>query len=220
MINGEDYKFIENKNSDTLIVSFNYHNGNNNFFKFGALTKLKEYNLLFLTSKNKWYLEDDGKGTKFKNFLNPFIKKYGPENTLFFGSSMGGSGALIHGIYFGVNVFTSNPQIDEKIVFKHIIPEKKNFANSLLKNNIKLLEIKELYKDKHHEPIIYFLCGNTPADSENLIKFLSYVPPKIKIIIEKLPTNEHDYWTHSNQDIFCRLDIMNKIRKVTYSKYK
>lgn len=217
MDEGKDFKYVNN-DSDKLIVSFNYHNGGNKFFKYGTLIKNENYNYLFLTSDNQWYLENGG--NKFKNFLTPYTKKFKPENTLFFGSSMGAYGALLHGLSFGVNVYTSNPQIDEEIVFKHIIPEKKNFANSLLKNKIKLLEIKELYSQAHNEPIIYYLCGDTPSDSENLLKFMSYIPSKIKLIVEKIPIKEHDYWTHTNEDIFCRLDIMQKMRNVTYSKYK
>lgn len=220
-LNENEYKFVPHETSDKLIVSFNRHNGGNDFFKYKTLLNDQRANILFLTNENNWYMDNDG-GERYRNLLETYVSKFDKENVLFFGSSMGGYGALLHGIHFGVNIFANNPQVHKDIVLKHINPTGGNFANSLLKKGINLVTPQEMY-DGHGgvlDSIIYVLYGDTPCDVENLKEFLKTVPKAGKTIVEKLPINDHDFWTHSVDDLMCRFEIMKNLRKVTYSDYE
>lgn len=204
--------------SDTLIVSFSPHNSEDKFFKYKTLLTNQQTDVLFLNNNNSWYLDTDN-GQSYRNLLKNILQKYKKENVLFFGSSMGAYGALFHGIYFDVNIFATNPQINEQVVLQHEIAEHGNYAQSLKSKNIKLITPEEMYNEKNNniDSIIYLIYGDSIVDVNNLKEFLKYIPVSVKIILEKLSNEQHIYYTQSTQDLMCRFDIMKQLRNVTYS---
>ena len=220
-LNEVEYKFVPHETSDKLVVSFNRHNGGTDFFKYKTLLTDQQTNVLFLSNDNNWYLDNDG-GERYRNTLKPYVDKYGKENVFFFGSSMGAYGALLHGLHFGVNVYASNPQINKDTVLKDERPQGGNYANSLVKKDIKLVSTVDMYGEHGNtiESVIYLLFGDAACDVSNLKEFLTAIPKKVKLIVDKVPNNEHDFWTHSVEDIMGRFEITRKLREITYSNYK
>ena len=217
VLNGKEYVFIEN-NSEDVIVSFNSHNGYPNFFKLNSLKDNTVCNYVFLNNQNNWYLDDD-EGESYQKLLKNLLKKYDPKNITFFGSSMGGYGALYHGLKLGVNIIASNPQIDKQVTLNHDIAEGTNYCNSLLK--VDLIPIDRIVNEIDSvESAIYIISGNYLPDVENLKKLLSHLPNNIKYIIEKAPFKTHDYYIHDNSDLHYRHEILKKLRlsKTSYSE--
>ena len=213
----DEFEFIPYEN-DELIVSFAPHNNDGKFFKYKTLKNNQQTNLLFLNNKNNWYLEED-EGLRYKNFLTNFINEHNFDKNkiMFFGSSMGGYGALYHGILQGVNIFSTNPQISKEIIFKHYKPEGNYYIRSLL--DVELINPSLVHQD-NIEFMAYILVGDNIIDKENLRVFLEIINNKnIKIIIEKINNPVHDFYTHSYNNIMDRYNILNALRRVSYSNY-
>ena len=213
----KEFIFIDN-NTKKLLVSFGTHNGD--YFKLNSLKHRIEYSYLFFTNKNNWYL-DNNAGETYQEILRKYIDRFGKENVTFFGSSMGGYGALYHGLKLDTNIITNNPQINREITLAHDVAEKDNYCVSLSKlNSLPCLSLIYNKKQNNIKSVIYYIVGNGSVDLMNYVYFNSIMPNSIKVISEKVNNVNHDYYLHDIDDFFKRIEILSNIRntKITYDR--
>ena len=144
-----------------------------------------------------WYIMDEGKFIyeEFNKQLTMFIKKNKYKRVISFGSSKGGTGALLYGLInpFITDVFSLVPQINVATFINKLCPNEKSlfFHNSLefeqKVNN--LFYSSDLYND-YSQTNINFYTGSQDIQFNNLLEYRKFL--KDKNIVSKLYLNRSD----------------------------
>lgn len=201
------YKIIECEKSDSLLVIFSTFGMQSNFMQYGSLTNSLQFNVLFLANPEyTWYLGDDNISILLKNY----VSKYGAENSYFVGSSMGAYGALLHGLQLNANIIASNPQVNKEVTLKHCNSE--GMGKHI--RNVEFVDIDNKFSKS--QSCIYYMYGNFPMDLDNQKEFSKH--QFNNVVFEHINIDKHTYFLCDVNDLYDRIDLLNRIRKFSISE--
>ncbi|HDR7796374.1 TPA: hypothetical protein QCY03_000106 [Bacillus tropicus] len=163
-------------------------------YNWGKIATNKETDYLFLedyfSDSYGWYMIDSGKDIieEFNQQLSNFIEQHHYEEVITFGSSKGGTGALLYGLLNPkiTTVFSVVPQINSiKYINKHMHKYKSLFFPksdiSLEKRLDEIFYNPELYKnDTHKNTTIYFYTGLGDDQFNEILNFQNFLVGKVK----------------------------------------
>lgn len=163
-------------------------------YNWGKITTSKDTDYLFLedyfSDSYGWYMVDSGKDiiAEFNQHLSEFIDQHQYEEVITFGSSKGGTGALLYGLLNPkiTTVFSVVPQINSiKYINKHMNKYKSLFFPepdaAMEKHLDNIFYNPKLYKDNHHKnTTIYFYTGLGDDQFNEILEFQHYLTGKVK----------------------------------------
>ena len=198
----------ENPKDLPLLVVLHDHESTATKFIYDGWNVLAPLDNFGYLGKGSWWLGENG-NFFLRDLLQKLIKevsiKYNCENNIYFyGSSMGGYGAILHGILSNARaVYANVPQIKffNSTYFKLNLTKNANTIfnkNEDLPIENNLLDVLDKYKSRKLP--IFFLCENMIQDSrvynnylqEHTMAFANKcIENKIKIHLELLPQSGH-----------------------------
>ncbi|KMP28798.1 hypothetical protein [Bacillus wiedmannii] len=194
-----------------------------------ATNKETDYLFLedFFSDSYGWYMIDSGKDIieEFNHQLSEFIEQHHYKEVITFGSSKGGTGALLYGLLNPkiTTVFSVVPQINSiKYINKYMNKYKSLFFpkpdTSLEKQLDEIFYNPELYKnDTHKNTTIYFYTGLGDDQFNEILKFQNFIVEKVKssTIIINSSQKKHTPLVVDNvafiEDLLHALENNNKI---------
>jgi len=188
-----------------LLVVLHGYGSYSTHFQHEGWNVLSPYDNFGYENRGSWWLGEDG-DFFLKDLLQKLIKevsqKYNSEDKIYFyGSSMGGYGAILHGILSNARAVYSNvPQIQFSNSKYFLFFE--NQMNSIFGDNNRLQKEDNLlnYINKVDTFPIFFLCENMIEDGEHLKDYLKEhtwmfanrcYDYQIKLHLELLPYSGH-----------------------------
>lgn len=193
-----------------LIISMSTHNFGERYFFLRGLLKEQKANLLFVKDPlNTYYLEAD-QGNSYNRLFSKYLSKFSPHSICFFGSSMSGYGALLHGLRLGANIIASNPQIDLEISKKHAWPDLLKTLSKQI-NPIKL-QTFEPYTSSHSA--IYLAYGDNALDLENVQLLLDRPRKHGRLFLHKMQDPDHGFYFKNQTTVYNTHNLLTLARKI------
>lgn len=206
---GKKYIFIPH-DSDKLLIILSARGAEGKFMHFRGLTNDQNLNLLFVAdTKHSWYIGGD-KGFAFEKILMKYAKGFENKNVVILGSSMGGYGALLHGIRLGFNIITSNPQTKKSI--------SRSYVEDLNKTNF--IDINEVVGGVASLPPIYYIHGRWEPDYASYLHFIKSISKAGIVISESVDVSYHTYFFTDVKEIYKRVNLLISLRETHSSPIK
>jgi len=194
----------ENPIGCPLFIVLHGHGSHSTKFQYDGWNILSPYDNFAFNNKGSWWLGENG-DFFVKDLLQKLIKevseKYKCENNIYFyGSSMGGYGAILHGILSNARaVYANVPQIQFSSTYFLFFNE--NFESIFGKDKALPKEENLLnYLNTEDDFPIFFLCENMIEESKHLKNYLQEnslmffnrcYKYQLKIHLELLPFEGH-----------------------------
>jgi len=177
-------------NSEKLLIVMSTHNQGENYLGLRNFLENQFCDLLFVCDPiNSWYLDDDY-GEGFHKVFEKICLNYNPAHVFFFGSSMSGYGAILHGLKLNANIIANNPQINLDVTARYSWPELNKNISNLNGKHINLDEnISHLWQDS----VVFITHGHDQMDLINANLLIMSDAPKKNLIIKTIDEDSHAY---------------------------
>ena len=206
---GKEHAYVPLDESDELIVVMSAFGIGNKFMHLKTMLSDQRTNLLFIADPNyTWYLEKD-MGESFSRLINEYASKFDNNKVTLVGTSMSGYGALYHGVKFGFNIISSNPQINLKVSL-NTIPI--HWGPNL--RQTEFIDISTIMSGRYIKSCIYILFGHSAVDIANLKEYSKIITKSVKQIVEIVDSKKHSYYFKDVDRIYERMAILNHLSKM------
>ncbi len=203
------------RDSDQLLVLFSSFK-QSTYIQLRSHSQDNRMNLLFVRDlKDRFYIEED-RGERYAKIIGDYAKLFSKANVFFYGSSMGGYGALYHGINFGGNVLTYNPQVSMTATARTAYKE---LRDAVLRLDGNFVDIADLIRGRIIEAPIYYMHGKNPVDATNAAEFFGSKVEYMTLVSEGRNEGEH-YIDVPIPAIYARLEILKALRAARFPPKK
>ena len=184
---GRSYIYIKRSDSNNrLIIILNAYKQENRFMALKSFIEHSDDDLLFLNNpENSWYLD---KEESYSKILPTYLNLYASEQIFFYGSSMGGYGAILFALMFNANAIVINPQINLDLTYDRAWEELQNDISKISSPKIKL---EKYCVSNWKDSVIYIMHGHDDIDTANTDIFFKAKPPSKKVITHTIDCDEH-----------------------------
>ncbi|MBC1458644.1 hypothetical protein [Listeria newyorkensis] len=132
-----------------------------------------------------WYLIDGGKmiHERFNEELTAFIKKHGYKRVIAFGSSKGGTGALLYGAMNPLitDVFSLIPQIHVATFINKLCPNEKRLffgTDKKFEKKVDRILFTDALYENYKKKKLYFYTGTMDIQFQALVKYREFLSEK------------------------------------------
>ncbi|GMG90921.1 hypothetical protein SGO26_12280 [Cupriavidus metallidurans] len=194
-----------------LIIVMATHNNGDRYFAIDALRKHKSASLLFVTDPdNSYYLGANGR-CSYEELFDHCISLFDPKNVTFFGSSMAGYGALLHGVRLNCNVIASNPQINFEVTKEYCWPALRNTISRLKE----CINLDDWMPDNYRDSAIHLIHGRNVLDVENIKCLIKADIRNRWMSISSVDDDRHGFYINDFESVFQLHECLCAFRRIS-----
>ncbi|KGL39087.1 hypothetical protein BMT55_00860 [Listeria newyorkensis] len=174
-----------------------------------------------------WYLFDGGKAiyNELNQELEQFIKKHGYEKVIAFGSSKGGTGALVYGVLnpYITDVFSLVPQVKvSNFIDRYHATEKEAFyrGNTELEEEVDtfFFDPKNYQQEAIKNTTFHLYTGKNDMQFAELMAFKDYLQAhnvRVKMIVNSFRKSHSPLVTEHTELVYQTIRDINESRTLT-----